>query len=143
MEPVKQIIVIRKDLKTAAGERIRRGKEIAQGAHASMAWLSNRIREGTHERAGYYEVPTSVTLVLSQAEMLWLQGLFTKITCQVPDEAALRAIYLQALTAGLKSFIIEDAGLTEFGGVKTATAVGIGPDFASKIDPVCHHLPLY
>ena len=39
---IKQVIVIRKDLK------MRRGKEIAQGAHASMAWLSRRmtVREG-------------------------------------------------------------------------------------------------
>ena len=35
--PTKQVIVIRRDL------RMRRGKEIAQGAHASMAWLRQRI----------------------------------------------------------------------------------------------------
>jgi PTH2 family peptidyl-tRNA hydrolase len=34
---VKQVIVIRRDL------RMRRGKEIAQGAHASMAWLTRRL----------------------------------------------------------------------------------------------------
>ena len=38
MEP-KQVIVMRRDL------GMRRGKEIAQGAHASMIWLSRRIRE--------------------------------------------------------------------------------------------------
>ena len=27
---------------------MRRGKEIAQGAHASMIWLSQRIREPSH-----------------------------------------------------------------------------------------------
>ena len=32
-DDVKQVIVIRRDLK------MRRGKEIAQGAHASSAWL--------------------------------------------------------------------------------------------------------
>ena len=35
--PTKQVIVIRRDL------RMRRGKEIAQGAHASMAWLRQRV----------------------------------------------------------------------------------------------------
>ena len=35
--PTKQVIVIRRDL------RMRRGKEIAQGAHASMAWLAERV----------------------------------------------------------------------------------------------------
>jgi len=35
--PTKQVIVIRRDLK------MRRGKEIAQGAHASTAWLAERV----------------------------------------------------------------------------------------------------
>ena len=38
--PTKQVIVIRRDL------RMRRGKEIAQGAHASMAWLRAGVRCG-------------------------------------------------------------------------------------------------
>jgi len=36
---VKQVIVIRRDLK------MRRGKECAQAAHASMMWLTKRITE--------------------------------------------------------------------------------------------------
>lgn len=39
MQNFKQVILIRKDLK------MRRGKEIAQGAHASMAFLVNPIRQ--------------------------------------------------------------------------------------------------
>ena len=38
-EDVKQVIVIRRDLK------MRRGKEIAQGAHASSSWLANLVVE--------------------------------------------------------------------------------------------------
>ncbi|MGZ3423232.1 MAG: peptidyl-tRNA hydrolase, partial [Polyangiales bacterium] len=34
---VKQVIVVRRDLK------MRRGKEIAQGSHASMAFLTERL----------------------------------------------------------------------------------------------------
>jgi PTH2 family peptidyl-tRNA hydrolase len=37
---IKQVIVIRRDL------RMRRGKEIAQGAHASTAWLRERVLQG-------------------------------------------------------------------------------------------------
>jgi peptidyl-tRNA hydrolase len=36
-DDVKQVIVIRRDLK------MRRGKEIAQGAHASGAWLMHAV----------------------------------------------------------------------------------------------------
>ena len=36
---IKQVIVIRKDL------NLRRGKEIAQGSHASMMWLSNMLKD--------------------------------------------------------------------------------------------------
>lgn len=74
---VKQVIVIRRDL------RMRRGKEVAQGAHASMAWLAERVSAGhdmslTGNGARY---PHSCIL-LSQAEMAWLDGAFTKVTCQ-------------------------------------------------------------
>ena len=40
MSDVKQVIVMRKDLK------MRRGKEIAQGAHASMAFLAKKALAG-------------------------------------------------------------------------------------------------
>jgi PTH2 family peptidyl-tRNA hydrolase len=43
---IKQVIVIRKDLK------MRRGKEIAQGAHAAMAWLTNRLRQSVPDANG-------------------------------------------------------------------------------------------
>lgn len=55
MSEVKQVIVIRRDL------GMRRGKEIAQGAHASMAWLRRRLKRTapmvmfTPEMGGVYE----------------------------------------------------------------------------------------
>lgn len=42
---MKQVIVIRRDL------RMRRGKEIAQDAHASIAWLTSRLRPGTYRHS--------------------------------------------------------------------------------------------
>ena len=39
VQRLKQVILIRKDLK------MRRGKEVAQGSHASMAFMTEKIRE--------------------------------------------------------------------------------------------------
>ena len=124
---IKQAIVIRKDLK------MRRGKEIAQGAHASMAWLSNRLRGTGRDRS----------VNLSDAEVEWLDGLFTKVCLQVDSEAELRAVHEAALAAGLVSEIITDAGKTEFGGTPTVTCCAIGPDEAERVDAVTGSLRLY
>ena len=123
----KQIIVLRKDL------NMRKGKLVAQGAHASMgAILSLCKQEGN-------------TLVLDMDDRVkpWLTGRFKKICVYVNSEAELLAIHEQAKEAGLVTSLIQDAGLTEFGGVKTYTAVGVGPDQEDKIDAVCKHLPLF
>jgi PTH2 family peptidyl-tRNA hydrolase len=124
---VKQVIVIRRDL------GMRRGKEIAQGAHAAMAWLTERYR-----RSATFDFP------LSEAERDWLtQGRSAKIVAQVAGEGELLALLEQARSAGLEAHVIMDAGRTEFGGVPTRTALAVGPDYAEKIDPVTRALKLY
>src|SRR5581483_3486076 len=112
MEP-KQVIVIRRDL------GMRRGKEIAQGAHASGAWLTSRL----FAVAG---MPRQYMVTLSEAEEAWVKGLFTKVTCQVPDLESLIKVQQAADDAGLVNRMIYDAGKTEFHGVETATALAIG-----------------
>lgn len=121
---VKQVLVIRKDL------RMRRGKEIAQGSHASMKFLAEKLREGC-------------TVSLSPAELEWFEGKFAKITTQVNSEKELLDLHERARQAGLTSWLILDSGLTEFGGVPTYTCLAIGPDYSEKIDPITGHLPLY
>ena len=124
---IKQVIVIRKDL------RMRRGKEIAQGAHASMAWLSRRM--SVVDGAG--------TVPLSDVEARWLTGRFGKVCLQVDSEAELLDVYQRARAAGLEAQLITDAGHTEFHGVPTHTCVGIGPDLVERIDAVTGTLRLY
>ena len=126
--PTKQVIVIRRDL------RMRRGKEIAQGAHASTAWLAERVIQGMNP-AGSVE--------LSEAERAWLDSSFRKVTVKVGSEAELLAVYEKALEAGLVTHLITDRGLTEFGGVPTRTCLAIGPDYDDLIDPVTGDLELY
>ena len=128
---VKQVIVIRRDLK------MRRGKEVAQGAHASTAWLSRRLRPALN---GY---PALRYATFKDAELAWLSGGFRKVTCQVPGEAEIMALKAAADAAGVEAHVITDAGLTEFGGVPTVTAIGIGPDWDDRIDKITGDLSLY
>lgn len=127
----KQVIVIRRDLK------MRRGKEIAQGAHAAMAWLARRVAAAGLEGAGR-TLPE-----FSAAERRWLGGAFTKVCVQVASEAELRAVYERARAAGVEAHLIVDAGHTEFHGVPTPTACAVGPDDADKVDAVTGGLALY
>jgi PTH2 family peptidyl-tRNA hydrolase len=121
---MKQVIVIRKDLK------MRRGKEIAQGAHASIAFLTNKFRN-------------SEFVVLSKVEKEWIFGIFKKICVIVNSEEELLEIHRKAEEAGLVSNLIQDSGMTEFHGEPTNTCLAIGPDDEQKIDKITGHLDLY
>ena len=129
--PTKQVIVIRRDL------RMRRGKEIAQGAHASMAWLAERVL------ARMTPAGSAADVQFSEAERAWLTSSFRKVTVKVGSEPELLAVYEKALEAGLAAHLITDRGLTEFGGVPTRTCLAIGPDYDDLIDPVTGDLELY
>lgn len=119
---LKQVIVMRKDL------GMRRGKEIAQGAHASMAFLAKKIMAGE---------------LFKDIEYDWLADRFTKICVRVNSEAELLAVKEKAEAAALQVHLITDSGKTEFGGVPTHTCLAIGPDWARKIDPITGSLQLY
>lgn len=131
---VKQVLVIRSDLKNAEGHKLRAGKLISQGAHASMIWLSLRARRS---------VETGRRILLSAAEQEWISGAFTKICLKVDSEDELYLIRNLAENAGLTAHIVVDSGATEFNGVPTPTCLAIGPDEASKIDAVTGGLSLY
>ena len=129
--PTKQVIVVRRDL------RMRRGKEIAQGAHAATAWLSDRV---IHDMMPNGSV---AHLALSPAERAWLQSSFRKVTVKVSSEEELLAVYRKALEAGLVVHLVTDRGLTEFGGGPTRTCLAVGPDYDDLVDPVTGDLELY
>ena len=129
--PTKQVIVIRRDL------RMRRGKEIAQGAHASMAWLRQRVMPHITSAGRADQVQ------FSMAERSWLELSMRKVTVKVGSEAELLDVYDKALAAGLVVHMITDRGLTEFGGTPTRTCLAVGPDYDDLIDPVTGDLELY
>ena len=122
----KQVIVLRKDL------NMRKGKMVAQGAHASMAAiLQLATRQGNQ-----------LVIPLDERIEPWLCGRFTKICVSVDSESELLAIHARSIAAGVLSSLILDSGVTEFGGVPTNTAVAVGPDHASKVDLITGELPL-
>jgi len=121
---VKQIIVMRTD----TDPPMRKGKMIAQGAHASIAFLSRRVANNKKVN-------------LSNAENEWLNGSFAKVCVRVDSEEDLLDIHRRAQAAGLESHLITDSGRTEFK-EPTNTCLAIGPDYAEKIDPITGQLKL-
>jgi PTH2 family peptidyl-tRNA hydrolase len=113
----KQVIVLRNDL------NMRKGKMIAQGAHAALA--------------AFMEADPDDAALLD-----WLDGLSTKIAVSVPTEEALLDVYERARAAALPCALVTDAGRTEFGGVPTRTAVAIGPAWSDAVDAITGELKL-
>lgn len=111
---------------------MRKGKMVAQGAHASMRAI---LQLGQQEGSNY-------VIPLDDRVEPWLAGRFKKICVSVNSEAELLALYEKAQAAGLIAALIRDAGLTEFGGVPTYTALAVGPDRADRVDEITGGLPL-
>ena len=130
MTRIKQVILVRKDL------NMRRGKEIAQGSHASMDFMIEPLRQLLTQGQ-------ATELALSAVEKQWILHGMAKICLKVSSEAELLAHHEKALAAGLKSYVICDSGRTEFHGQPTLTACAIGPDEADRIDAVTGDLLLY
>ena len=132
----KQVIVMRKDLK------MRRGKEIAQGAHAAMRFLVDILYEVENSHLDY-EGCNSPSGFMSSGMEEWLHGSFTKVCLQVNSEEELISIFTAAKKLKLPVHMITDAGKTEFNGVPTKTCLAIGPADDEMIDKVTGHLKLY
>lgn len=124
---VKQVIVMRKDL------NMRKGKLVAQGAHASLKVFLDRKLETEKE---YMTIP------LTESMQYWLGYRFKKICLYVNSEEELDAVYEKALEKGFPCSMIIDSGLTEFHGVKTKTCIAIGPAESEDINKITGHLPL-
>lgn len=148
----KQVIVMRKDL------NMRKGKMIAQGAHASMKAilsLGNIYRDYSDIDGKLITTGYNIVLLQErkrwsgepninhQAVIEWLEGRFTKVCVSVDSESELLNIYNAAVNANIECrAIIEDSGLTEFDGVKTLTCCAIGPAYPEEIDKITGHLKL-
>ena len=81
MEDIKQVIVVRKDL------RLRKSEMAAHVAHASMKFL---LDNDESERGD------ELLVKLSMEEASWLQGSFRKIIVGVNSEEALKSLIFKA-----------------------------------------------
>lgn len=114
---MKQILVVRKDLK------MRRGKECAQCAHASVG----------------------IIMSYPQNDMIphWITGGQAKIVVTVNSEDEMDALYAAASLKGIPTYQVVDHGRTEFNGVHTKTVLAIGPAHDDMFVGLTDHLPLY
>lgn len=123
MSELKQVIVMRTDL------NMRKGKMIAQGAHASIWCMIGLV----------FDLPGNRTIDANIAR--WISQGMTKICVRCNSEAELMEIAAKARAAGLRCHVIRDAGHTEFDG-PTRTCLAIGPNLASEVDEITGGLKL-
>lgn len=114
MTGLKQVIVVRQDLKMS------KGKMAAQVAHAS----------------------TEATLKSGKEEVkAWQEQGMKKAVLKCKNEKELLSLKKKAQNAGLVTALITDAGHTHLA-PGTKTCVAIGPDKEEKIDRITGHLKL-
>ncbi len=117
MYKLKQVIVVRADLKMSVG------KTAAQASHAAvLAVETTRTKRPEWVKE-------------------WFESGQKKVVLKVNSEAELRQIVERCAVKGLPCEVVEDAGLTELP-PGTVTAVGIGPAPEEEIDKVTGHLLL-
>ena len=133
MDKVKQVIVVRNDLRS----KLRAGKLAAQVAHASLgAVFCESYVEDSESRINTKCVDMSPELEH------WFNNEFTKIVLRCDDEAHLLALHKQVEEAGILNALIRDAGHTVFD-EPTYTCLGIGPALSSDLEPITGELRMY
>lgn len=120
---VKQVIVVRTDLKMSPG------KAGIQIAHAAGMFLYDAFMCGT------------LGLLCAESRK-WIVGDKKKIALEVNSQEELLAIYEEASRCKLQAHLVIDNGLTEIE-PGTMTCVAIGPNECEKIDAITKHLKLY
>ena len=150
----KQIIIARKDLKMSVG------KICAQASHASMAFLTNKIKNNSKlvhtiffdNECKWYE--TSFALDKDLYEQ-WINGSFTKVVLQARNKNHLLKAKTMAEEMGMVEgedfFLIKDNCLTELEPEeidendvgRTLTCIGFKPMDSEIIDKIGKKYHLY
>lgn len=127
---MRQLIIARKDL------NMNPGKLAAQVAHASLAFLSNKIRYKGQLDGDFVDVYLSIPKDIYDE---WFCGIFTKTVCEAKNRNQLMKAVTIAEELGLQEgkdfFLIKDACLTDLepeevdenGQGRTLTCIGFRP----------------
>lgn len=127
---MRQLIIARKDL------NMNPGKLAAQVAHASLAFLSNKIRYKGQLDGDFVNVYLSIPKDIYDE---WFCGIFTKTVCEAKNYNQLMKAVTIAKELGLQEgkdfFLIKDACLTDLepeevdenGQGRTLTCIGFRP----------------
>ena len=127
---MRQLIIARKDL------NMNPGKLAAQVAHASLAFLSNKIRYKGQLDGDFVNVYLSIPKDIYDE---WFCGIFTKTVCEAKNYNQLIKAVTIAKELGLQEgkdfFLIKDACLTDLepeevdenGQGRTLTCIGFRP----------------
>lgn len=127
---MKQVIVVRRDLEMSVG------KQIAQGAHASMGAYLMGVKQSWPRQS---ELEKGDSRCKART---WMESGQKKIVLAVDSEDELRALALAAHQSICSFYLVLDAGKTEVA-PRTPTALAIGPWTDEGIDKITGHLPLY
>lgn len=147
----KQVIIVRKDLQMSGG------KQAAQVAHASGAFLAQLIVDAVGESApcvdasGQEYFETVPIRIPAQMYREWFDGSFAKVVLQAKNHHQLLRAVEMAREAGMVEdrdyFLIFDECRTELTPEEedgsTLTCVGFRPMPAEEIDPIGRKFHLY
>lgn len=143
----KQIIIVRKDLNLSPG------KLSGQVSHASMAFLTNMLKEHVLPAAVEYKVE-SFTMEKGLYED-WINGIFTKVVLEAKNKNQLMKAIKMAEDLGMEEgkdfFLIKDCCLTELtpeevdenGVGRTLTCIGFRPMEDTVINQIGKKYQLY
>ncbi len=143
----KQIIIVRRDLDLSPG------KLSGQVSHASIAFLTNMLKEHVLPVAGEYKVE-SFTMEKGLYEN-WINDIFTKVVLKAKNKNQLMKAAKMAEDLGMEEgkdfFLIKDCCLTELtpeeidenGVGRTLTCIGFRPMEETVIDQIGRKYQLY
>jgi PTH2 family peptidyl-tRNA hydrolase len=131
---VKQVIVLRKF------PNMRKGKYISQACHSVMGIFFRHLQVPPirHPEENIYWTLPGLPFFED-----YINGSFKKIVVYVETEEELLNIHQKAKDANIHCSLIQDSGLTEFKGIPTYTAVGLGPWDSEELNKITGHLPLF